>query len=363
MKRPKRKNVRHSITSPGIHSGRSGVPLYSSQGQHLLRNPAVVAAIVYKAGLQRTDVVLEIGPGTGNLTVQLLPACKQVVAIERDARLIVELTKRVQALGPSAVRSLQVVHGDVLRQSPLPYFDVCVANIPYQISSPLVFQLLAHRPLFRCAVLMFQREFALRLVARPGDPLYCRLSANVQLLARVEHVLKVGRNNFRPPPRVDSSVVRIEPRQPPPPLSLSEWDGLLRIGFHRKNKTLGSLFHQEHVLRMLHANRACVQRVTGRKVSMEAEADEGTMEVDAGGRAGHEMGISTLDDDSIDIRQTASSTTPIPVDADALKRVRADVDAVLEACRMRDARASKTSVEAFLGLLQRFHAVGYHFAA
>jgi len=73
----------------------------------------------------------------------------------------------------------------------LPYFDVCVANLPYQISSPFVFKLLAHRPQFHAAVLMFQREFALRLVARPGDALYCRLSANTQLLSKVTHVMKV----------------------------------------------------------------------------------------------------------------------------------------------------------------------------
>ncbi|KAL0358628.1 UNVERIFIED_CONTAM: Ribosomal RNA small subunit methyltransferase [Sesamum angustifolium] len=66
---------------------------------------------------------------------------------------------------------------------------------------------------------MFQREFAMRLVAQPGDTLYCRLSVNTQLLARVNHLLKVGRNNFRPPPKVDSSVVRIEPRKPLPPLT------------------------------------------------------------------------------------------------------------------------------------------------
>ena len=66
---------------------------------------------------------------------------------------------------------------------------------------------------------MFQREFALRLVAKPGDELYCRLSVNVQLLAKVEHIMKVGKNNFRPPPKVESSVVRIEPKNPPPPIS------------------------------------------------------------------------------------------------------------------------------------------------
>jgi 18S rRNA (adenine1779-N6/adenine1780-N6)-dimethyltransferase len=71
----------------------------------------------------------------------------------------------------------------------------------------------------------------MRLVARPGDSTYSRLSANTQLLARVSHLLKVGRNNFRPPPKVDSAVVRIEPRNPVPDVNFREWDGLLRLCF------------------------------------------------------------------------------------------------------------------------------------
>ena len=89
---------------------------------------------------------------------------------------------------------------------------------------------------------MFQREFALRLTAKPGEKLYCRLSLNTQLLARVDHLMKVGKNNFRPPPKVESSVVRIEPKNPPPPINFKEWDGLTRIAFNRKNKQLGSEF-------------------------------------------------------------------------------------------------------------------------
>jgi 18S rRNA (adenine1779-N6/adenine1780-N6)-dimethyltransferase len=113
---------------------------------------------------------------------------------------------------------LKIIVGDVLKTE-LPYFDVCVANLPYQISSPIVFKLLLHRPIFRSALLMFQREFALRLVAKPGDELYCRLSVNTQLLAKVTHVMKVSKNNFRPPPKVESSVVKIEPINPPPPIN------------------------------------------------------------------------------------------------------------------------------------------------
>lgn len=136
----------------------------------------------------------------------------------------------------------------------LPYFDVCISNTPYQISSVLVFKLLQHRPMFRCAILMFQREFALRLVAKPGDELYCRLSVNVQLLAKVDHVMKVGKNNFRPPPKVESSVVRLEPKNPPPPVDFDEFDGLLRILFTRKHKIFPANFKQTTVLNMLEQN-------------------------------------------------------------------------------------------------------------
>ena len=136
----------------------------------------------------------------------------------------------------------------------LPYFDVCISNTPYQISSPLVFRLLSHRPLFRVAILMFQREFALRLVATPGSSLWSRLSANVQLYAKVDHIMKVGKNNFRPPPQVESSVVRIVPIDPPPPVKFEEFDGLNRILFSRRNKITNACFLAKGVLEMLESN-------------------------------------------------------------------------------------------------------------
>lgn len=101
---------------------------------------------------------------------------------------------------------------------------------------------------------MFQREFAERLVAKPGDKSYCRLSVNTQLLARVDMLLKVGKNNFRPPPKVESNVVRVEPKIPPPPINYQEWDGLTRIAFGRKNKTLAASFKLTTVLSMLEKN-------------------------------------------------------------------------------------------------------------
>ncbi|KAF9595145.1 hypothetical protein IFM89_037432 [Coptis chinensis] len=101
---------------------------------------------------------------------------------------------------------------------------------------------------------MFQREFAMRLIAQPCQNLYCHLSVNTQLLARISHLLKVGKNNFRPPPKVDSSVVRIESRKPLPSVNFKEWDGLIRLCFNRKNKTLGSIFRQKSVLSLMEKN-------------------------------------------------------------------------------------------------------------
>lgn len=230
---------------------KQGIRFNTTLGQHILKNPLIINTIIEKAALRSTDVVLEIGSGTGNMTVKMLDKVKKVVACEIDARLVAELQKRVQ--GTPLQSKLQILVGDVLKTN-LPFFDLCVANMPYQISSPFVFKLLLHRPFFRCAVLMFQKEFAERLVAKPGHKLYCRLSVNVQLLARVDILMKVGKNNFKPAPKVESSVVRLEPRNPPPTINFKEWDGLLRILFVRKNKTISASVKHSTTLEMLERN-------------------------------------------------------------------------------------------------------------
>mmetsp|Transcript_14355 Transcript_14355/g.28960 ORF Transcript_14355/g.28960 Transcript_14355/m.28960 type:complete len:310 (-) Transcript_14355:221-1150(-) len=250
---PKKKREKRARPSPltAADGKRQGFTFNKTFGQHILKNPLIIKTIVERAAVKPTDVVLEIGPGTGNLTQKLLESAKKVVALEYDPRMIAELHKRFQ--GTELIHKLQIIHGDAIKLK-FPFFDVCVANVPYQISSPLTFKLLSHRPSFRCAVLMFQREFAMRLVAKPGDPLFCRLSLNSQLLAKCSHLMKVSRNSFRPPPKVESSVVRIEPRNPPPPVNFTEWDGLVRLCFSRKNKTIGGIFRNKNVLSMLQKN-------------------------------------------------------------------------------------------------------------
>ncbi|NXE26464.1 DIM1 transferase, partial [Ardeotis kori] len=222
-----------------------GILFNPGAGQHILKNPLVVNSIIEKAALRRTDVILEVGPGTALKAVGLLWQKLWQHAFSEDNHSV--FSPRCLA------NKLEIKVGDVLKTD-LPFFDACVANLPYQISSPFVFKLLLHRPFFRCAILMFQREFALRLVAKPGTKLYCRLSINTQLLARVDHLMKVGKNNFRPPPKVESSVVRIEPKNPPPPINFQEWDGLVRIAFVRKNKTLSAAFKSSAVEQLLDHN-------------------------------------------------------------------------------------------------------------
>jgi 18S rRNA (adenine1779-N6/adenine1780-N6)-dimethyltransferase len=273
--------------------------------------------------------VLEVGPGTGNLTIRILEKCKKLQVIEMDPRMAAELSKRVQ--GKSEQKKLEIVIGDFCKM-PLSYFDVVISNTPYQvspsqaerrislilvkkilqISSPLVFKLLSHRPQFRCAILMFQREFALRLLARPGSDMWCRLSANVQLYAKVDLQMHVSKGSFRPPPKVDSSVVRIVPIQPPPPISFSEYDGLTRVIFSRRHKTVRSSFDAKGVKSMLEANY-----------------------------------------------KTFCSEKSIPLDS---KPFSIRLDAILQKHEYSDKRAAQMDVDDILQLLHDFHSEHIHFA-
>ncbi|KAF2230391.1 dimethyladenosine transferase [Viridothelium virens] len=347
-------------------------------GQHILKNPGVATAIVDKALLKQSDTVLEVGPGTGNLTVKLLEKAKRVIAIEQDPRMAAELTKRVQ--GTAMQARLELLLGDVIKL-PLPYFDVCVSNTPYQISSPLTFKLLATQPAPRAAVLMLQREFAMRLFAKPGEKLYSRLSVNVQMWAKVEHVMKVGRKNFSPPPLVESSVVRVVPKVPRPKIGYEEWDGLLRVCFVRKNKTLRADFlGTSSVMDMLEANYRtwCAQNDipvddgpaedgVGEGVEMEVEVDavededewEGIMDVD------EEDDLPDFFKEERDkqMKQKNKSNPQRKKRGKVAELVREKVRRVLEdETQLADKRARMCDEGDFLKLLYEFNQVGIHFS-
>ncbi|KAF8153972.1 S-adenosyl-L-methionine-dependent methyltransferase [Crassisporium funariophilum] len=293
-------------------SGSNTNPIFNTArfGQHILKNPATAQKIVDAANLKPTDKVMEVGPGTGNLTVKILEKAKHVTAIEMDPRMAAEVIKRVQ--GTPEQRKLEVIIGDFVKVD-IPYFEVCISNTPYQISSPLVFRLLSHRPLFRVAILMFQREFAMRLVARPGTALWSRLSANVQLYAKVDNIINVSRNDFRPPPQVESSVIRMVPIDPPPPVKFEEFDGLNRIIFSRPNKTIRGNFQAKGVMKMLEQNRS-----------------------------------------------TWLSLQATPVDDD--RSVSQMTDEIISELGHTESRASKMDIDDLLKLLAAFHEAGIHFS-
>lgn len=244
-------------------------------GQHMLKNPGVVDKIVAAADIKPSDTVFEIGPGTGNMTMRLLAAGKRVIAHEIDPRMAAEVRKRAINEGKT---NLEVQERDVLHGE-WPIFDVCTANLPYQISSPFVFRLLAHRPAFRCAVLMFQKEFAERLIADVGESQYGRLALNTRLFVKVNCVCKVARGSFNPPPEVDSMVVRMVPRDPPIEVDFKEWDGLMRICFGRKNKTLRSSFVLSHTQKMLEENYKTWCALTGTASEKNVSAKDLALEV------------------------------------------------------------------------------------
>ena len=342
-------------------------------GQHVLKNPGIADAIVQKADLKQSDIVLEVGPGSGNLTVKILEKAKKCIAVELDPRMAAEVTKRVQ--GTPAARRLDVILGDVIKTE-LPYFDVCISNTPYQISSPLTFKLLATSPSPRTCILMFQREFAMRLFARPGDKLYSRLSVNAQMWAKIDHIMKVGRNNFKPPPAVESSVVRVVPKNPRPQISYDEWDGLLRICFVRKNKQLRSNFlGVTSVMEMLESNYRtwCAQN----DVPVEdGPPEEVLMEVDNMQDEGDQDewdGISDVEMDKDDVPEFFKEQVKKPSKFESGARrkrkgkvaelVREKVRSVLEdRTDLAEKRARVCEEGDFLKLLWAFNNEGIHFS-
>jgi 16S rRNA (adenine1518-N6/adenine1519-N6)-dimethyltransferase len=201
--------------------------------QHFLIDPTAVARIV---GAYPVDGrhVLEIGPGQGILTDALLESGAIVTAIEYDRYLIEHLEAR---FGPQiAAGRLTLIQGDAAR-CPWPEFELMVANLPFSISSPVVFRLLESP--YEAAVLMFQREFAERMRAPIGTSDCGRLSVMVQTWARVEGCFVLPPSAFSPPPAVDSMVVRITPRGLLFPINDPRvYADVVRVLFMQRRKTV-----------------------------------------------------------------------------------------------------------------------------
>jgi 16S rRNA (adenine1518-N6/adenine1519-N6)-dimethyltransferase len=213
-------------------------------GQNFLIDPNIVRKILAAAELRRCDSVLEIGPGRGILTESLCHASDRVTAVEIDPRFHAHLLERY-----ADVPNLTLVLGDAMTYSleSLPIGTVVVANLPYYISTPLLFRLLDHRDRFPRLVLMLQDEVADRLIAKPGSRDYGVLSVLTQHVAAVTKAFKVSANCFRPRPEVGSAVVvlRIKEERALRPEEEPTLTQLVKSAFAHRRKTLVNSLRDE----------------------------------------------------------------------------------------------------------------------
>jgi 16S rRNA (adenine1518-N6/adenine1519-N6)-dimethyltransferase len=217
-------------------------------GQHWLKSEKALAKIVAAADIQPTDRILEIGPGTGVLTQQMFPLAQSVVSVEIDRDLCPILMKKF-----GNVKNFLLLQADFLEidlaelLTPFEPFqnpNKVVANIPYNITGPILERLLGKiaspnpQP-YDSIVLLVQKEVALRVCARAGNPNFGALSVRVQYLADCDFICDVPAKAFQPPPKVDSAVIRIRPRPIDiPAQNPKHLETILKMGFATRRKML-----------------------------------------------------------------------------------------------------------------------------
>ena len=232
------------MSDGGAGQPRRGRPK-RSLGQNFLIDPNLQRKIVGALDAEPEDDVVEIGPGTGALTQHLVGRVRSLRLVELDDELVEQLRREFGELP-----EVEIIHADVLDLAP---GDLCggtdpkvIGNIPYGITSPLIFHLLQARPRPRLIVLTLQREVAERLVAAPGGKEYGALTVGVRAVADVELLFTVSRETFRPRPDVDSATVRIVPHRPAPltPAAEAALRRLTRVAFSRRRKQMQTVLRQ-----------------------------------------------------------------------------------------------------------------------
>jgi 16S rRNA (adenine1518-N6/adenine1519-N6)-dimethyltransferase len=196
---------------------RLGIRPTKTLGQNFVHDPNTIRRIVRAAELAPADVVLEVGPGLGSLSLGLLAASSHLTAVEIDARLAAELPITVAKFAPDHTDRLTVVETDalVVRELPDPQPTAIVANLPYNVSVPVLLNLLAALPSVRHGLVMVQLEVADRLAAAPGSKTYGIPSAKLAWYGPAKRVGVVPRSVFWPMPNVESGLVRFTRSEPP----------------------------------------------------------------------------------------------------------------------------------------------------
>ncbi|MBB1242401.1 16S rRNA (adenine(1518)-N(6)/adenine(1519)-N(6))-dimethyltransferase RsmA [Streptomyces durbertensis] len=218
-----------------------GVRPTKQRGQNFVIDANTVRRIVRTAEVRPDDVVLEVGPGLGSLTLALLEVADAVTAVEIDDVLAAALPATVAARLPERADRFRLVHSDALRvdELPGPQPTALVANLPYNVAVPVLLHLLAVFPGIERTLVMVQSEVADRLAAAPGSKVYGVPSVKANWYAEVKRAGAIGRNVFWPAPNVDSGLVSLVRREPPKTsASRKEVFAVVDAAFAQRRKTL-----------------------------------------------------------------------------------------------------------------------------
>lgn len=225
-------------------------------GQHFLHDPSVIHKIISALQLKRGDNVVEIGPGLGALTTHLLPLLEHLAVVELDRDVIPRLVAHCEGLGELEVYSADALRFDFAALASTEKSLRIVGNLPYNISTPLLFHLLTQARVIKDMHFMLQKEVVERITAFPGHSAYGRLSVMVQYHCQVEALFTVKPGAFNPPPKVDSAVVRLIPYGEIPYIARDPtlFAEVVRLAFSQRRKTLRNslrlLFTPEQLLEL-----------------------------------------------------------------------------------------------------------------
>lgn len=243
-----------------------------SLGQNFLVNPHLAQRIVEAADVSETDTILEVGPGTGMLTRELVSRAAKVIAVEKDRRVIENLK--------SAFPNAEIIENDILEFKPANHglktgdYKV-VANLPYYITSHFIRTVLEEWPSPSLMVLMVQKEVAQRMLAKP--PKMNLLALSVQYFSKPELVVKVSPGSFRPIPSVESAVVKLTPRASLQPQHITQKVfSVIRLGFSRKRKmllgNLSTTYNRKGIINAL-TSMGLSEKIRAENLSLEEWVD------------------------------------------------------------------------------------------
>lgn len=209
-------------------------------GQHFLHDQQIIARIVQSIAPKPDDNIVEIGPGLGALTTQLLPLAKKMDVVELDRDVIPELSSQCKSLGELVVHQADALKFNFAELAPQNKKLRIVGNLPYNISTPLLFHLLEQAEVIQDMFFMLQKEVVDRICAKPNEDAYGRLSVMMQYYCQADELFIVKPGAFNPPPKVDSAVVRLVPhtKQPQIAKNITLFATIVREAFNHRRKTL-----------------------------------------------------------------------------------------------------------------------------